>query len=115
MTRGRCGSLLLHRKGLAPSTPRRSPGALRFTPNSGHPLRADLNGRFGPATDSCAAARWALLFDHLVGAAEQRLRNCEAEHLGGLQINDHLDFRGLLNWQVGGLLTLENLTGVEAE
>src|SRR5262249_38924168 len=27
MTRGRCGSLLLHRKGFAPSTPCRSPGA----------------------------------------------------------------------------------------
>src|SRR5450755_4681585 len=33
MTRGRCGSLLLHRDGLAPSTPCRSPGALRFTPD----------------------------------------------------------------------------------
>src|SRR5450631_2048257 len=31
MTRGRCGSLLLHRDGLAPSTPCRSPGALRST------------------------------------------------------------------------------------
>jgi hypothetical protein len=39
----------------------------------------------------------AVSFDHLVGAAEQRLRNCEAEHLGGLEINDHLDFRGPLN------------------
>src|SRR5208282_5910221 len=29
MTRGRCGSLLLHRVGLAPTTPCRSPGALR--------------------------------------------------------------------------------------
>src|SRR5579859_5569391 len=29
MTRGRCGSLHLHRNGLAPSTPCRSPGALR--------------------------------------------------------------------------------------
>src|SRR5215472_5117140 len=27
---GRCGSLLLHRKGLAPSTPCRSPGASQF-------------------------------------------------------------------------------------
>src|SRR4030081_3459432 len=36
MTRGRCGSLLLHRDGLAPSTPCRSPGALRFTPKSRH-------------------------------------------------------------------------------
>ena len=34
MTRGRCGSLLLHRDGLAPSTPCRSPGALCFTPDS---------------------------------------------------------------------------------
>ena len=32
-TRGRCGSLLLHRDGLAPSTPCRSPGALRSSPN----------------------------------------------------------------------------------
>src|ERR1700688_4604190 len=36
MTRGRCGSLLLHRDGLAPSTPCRSPGALRSTPINGH-------------------------------------------------------------------------------
>src|SRR5580704_1367941 len=36
MTRGRCGSLLLHRDGLAPSTPCRSPGALRSTPMNGH-------------------------------------------------------------------------------
>src|SRR5580704_10397223 len=39
MTRGRCGSLLLHRDGLAPSTPCRSPGALRSAPNSGHSQR----------------------------------------------------------------------------
>src|SRR3981189_2582301 len=36
MPRGRCGSLLLHRDGLAPSTPCRSPGALRSTPISRH-------------------------------------------------------------------------------
>ncbi len=36
MPRGRCGSLLLHRDGLAPSTPCRSPGALCFSPNSRH-------------------------------------------------------------------------------
>jgi hypothetical protein len=39
MTRGRCGSLLLHRKGLAPSTPCRSPGASHnesaYAPNCG--------------------------------------------------------------------------------
>jgi hypothetical protein len=31
---GRCGSLLLHRDGLAPSTPCRSPGALRCAPKA---------------------------------------------------------------------------------
>src|SRR6185503_7649367 len=40
MTRGRCGSLLLHRDGLAPSTPCRSPGALRSTPINRHRYRA---------------------------------------------------------------------------
>src|SRR6266480_2799933 len=46
MTRGRCGSLLLHRDGLAPSTPCRSPGALRSTPVNGHSedRRACLKG-----------------------------------------------------------------------
>src|SRR5712675_3470796 len=42
MTRRRCGSLLLHRDGLAPSTPCRSPGALRFTPDSDR--TADIDG-----------------------------------------------------------------------
>src|SRR4029450_2161903 len=46
MTRGRCGSLLLHRDGLAPSTPCRSPGALRSTPVNGlsQDRRACLKG-----------------------------------------------------------------------
>src|SRR5260370_33226626 len=49
MTRGRCGSLLLHRDGLTPSTPCRSPGALRSTPNSGHSA-GDQDG----GDDACA-------------------------------------------------------------
>src|SRR3984893_8088162 len=40
MTRGRCGSLLLHRKRLALSTPCRSPGASQMF--SGLPLKADI-------------------------------------------------------------------------
>src|ERR1700682_922786 len=42
MTRGRCGSLLLHRDGLPPSTPCRSPGALRSPPVNGHHPMARL-------------------------------------------------------------------------
>src|SRR5499433_2499320 len=41
MTRGRCGSLILHRKRLALSTPCRSPGASQIT--SALPHLADLN------------------------------------------------------------------------
>src|SRR5919199_1120032 len=49
--RGRCGSLLLHRDGLAPSTPCRSPGALP-NPDDRDPCarsaRPDNGGRSGP-------------------------------------------------------------------
>src|SRR5258705_11812796 len=54
MTRGRCGSLLLHRDGLAPSTPCRSPGALRSTPES--ELKSDIR----PCPKSARSRRHAL-------------------------------------------------------
>ena len=43
----------------------------------------------------------ALLFDYLVGAQQERLRQCEAQRLGGLQIDDQLKFGRKLNRQVG--------------
>jgi tripartite-type tricarboxylate transporter receptor subunit TctC len=39
-----------------------------------------------PLPDSCSAAKKAL-FDHLVGAGEQRVRHGQAERLGGLEID----------------------------
>jgi hypothetical protein len=48
------------------------------------------------------------LFDHLVGAAEQRKRDGEAERLGRREVDEKLNFRGLLDRQVGRLLALEN-------
>jgi hypothetical protein len=45
-----------------------------------------------------------LLFDHLVGAAEQRERDSDAERLGGLEVDDEFDRRGLLYGQVSWLL-----------
>src|ERR1035437_9737462 len=55
MTRGRCGLLLLHRDGLAPSTPCRSPGALRYAPNSDH-SRHESELTLSANRDRCTAA-----------------------------------------------------------
>ena len=41
--------------------------------------------RFVPTTDSCTAANGPL-FDHLVGAAKQRLRDSYAEDFGRLEV-----------------------------
>src|SRR5262249_13670919 len=54
-------------------------------------------------------------FDNLVGTGEQRRRHVEAECLGGLKIDEQLDFCGLLDRQVGRLLALENASGVDAD
>jgi len=50
------------------------------------------------------ASRNIPLFDHLVGAAEQRDRNGDAKLPGGLEIDDQFHFGGLLDRQVGRLL-----------
>jgi hypothetical protein len=43
----------------------------------------------------------AILFDHLVGAREERSRNVEAEHPRGLQIDHELEFDRPHHRQVG--------------
>ena len=54
------------------------------------------------------------LLDHLVGPAEQRKRDRNAECVGRLKIEEHLDFRGLLHWQIAWLLSLDNPAGIDA-
>src|SRR5262249_8190956 len=67
----------------------------------------------------------ALLFDHLVGKCEQRVRYVEPHRLCGFQIEHEQEARRLLDRQVGGVSafedaidqggrTLENLAPVRA-
>jgi hypothetical protein len=60
--------------------------------------------------DRCARCR---LFDHLVGKREHPVGHLEAERLGGLEIEHELEFGGLHDRQVGGLLALEDPTGID--
>ena len=53
---------------------------------------------------TCTYCRY--LLDHLVGAAEQCEWHSQAESLGGLEIDDQLNFCGLLYRQVRRLFTL---------
>src|SRR5215831_15100979 len=60
----------------------------------------------GPSTPS---------FDHLVGAAQQRDSEHDAERPGGLDIDNQLKFHRLLDGQIAGLGSLENFSGVDAD
>src|SRR5271165_4424165 len=48
------------------------------------------------------------LVDHLVGKREQLVRDRQAEHLGGREIDGKIKFGRLLNRYVGGLRTAQN-------
>src|SRR6266481_6040872 len=62
-----------------------------------------------------ARARQSHSFDDLVGAGEDRWRDGEAKRLGGVEVDDQLEGRRLLDRQVGGLGALEDPSGVNAD
>jgi hypothetical protein len=51
-------------------------------------------------------------FDHLVGAGKDRGWHGEAKRLGGLQVDDQLEFCWLLDRQIGRLGAMEDFSGV---
>jgi len=66
----------------------------------------DMNGRKLGAANS-------VLFDHLVGAAEQSDWESEAERFGGLEVEGQLNFCHPLHRQVGRPFALKNPAGID--
>jgi hypothetical protein len=50
--------------------------------------------------------------DHLVGAREHRWRHFQTKRLGGLDVDNQLELRRLLNGEIAGLGAFENLVHV---
>ena len=69
-------------------------------------ISADSTGLFSMPITRAAS------FDHLVGARKKVDRWIEAEHFGGLQIDDELVLGRKLDWQVTRNLALENAINV---
>jgi hypothetical protein len=57
-------------------------------------------------SEKCPKPVVATLFDHLIGAGKQRWRDVEAERLGGLEIEDELEFGGPFDRDVAGFRAL---------
>src|SRR5215216_6920285 len=53
-------------------------------------------------------------FDHLVGAADEREREGDAEGFRCLEVDKQLDFRHLLDGQISRLGALEYASGIDA-
>ena len=70
---------------------------LPLRPHLLHSTRSTSKLAFDVAEDEiCPVA--ACLFDHLVGAGEQRWRHLNAECLGGLQVNNEFVLGRRLHW-----------------
>src|SRR5437764_14089993 len=73
---------------------------------------AAVRGSLIEPRESTRSGRSPALLDNLVGAHQHRLRHSEAQRLGGAKVDDQLDGRRLLDWQIGGLGAPEDLSRV---
>src|SRR5262249_17007970 len=53
------------------------------------------------------------LLDHLIGSCKQRWRDRQAEGLGGLQVDNQLELRGLLNREIPWFGALEDFIDID--
>jgi len=84
---------------------------VRFTPESGQTARPSECPLCAQKRTYAPQQRRSL-FDHLVSARKQRRRHFEAQRLGGLEIHDEFEFRGLFDRELGRFRTLENFVDV---
>ena len=82
-----------------------APMRVRLSPNFGH------IGPLWHSSRSASSGREQLqrgnpLFDHDVGAQQEGFRDLQPDRLCRLEVDDQLEFRGLLNWNVFGMLAL---------
>src|SRR5262245_49241504 len=82
-----------------------------------HPTKTDMRAGLDLSA-LCQMATFALqqifLFDHLVGAGEERRWHSNAKRLGGFHINDQLETSRLLDRQIGGPGAFEDFVDVHS-
>jgi hypothetical protein len=90
--------------------PHQPPFMIRHGQAPGRMFRHQVKRTDGWAGSADAAnARDDPSLNDLVRALQQRLRDGDAEHLRGLQVDRELELRRLLDREIGGLRALENL------
>src|SRR4029077_1480250 len=60
----------------------------------------------------CQKRTFHYLFDHFVGAIEQRTQYVETKRPGSLEIDHEFEFHGLLDRQIGRLCSIQNLLDI---
>src|SRR5437870_4540640 len=92
----------------AAAPPRSVMNSRRFIRSPHRPLVARMSaaicGKVVPGFRFAHPGYRVCSFNHLIDAAEQRERHGEAEGLGGFEVDDQLDLRGLLHRQISRLL-----------
>src|ERR1700730_1082160 len=61
----------------------------------------------------CMVASFVSLLDHLIRSLQERGRDRQPEGIGGLEVNDQLELRRLLNGKINGLRPLQDLVDIQ--